>query len=154
MERISPTASYRDLHASFRWDVPPHFNFGADVIDAWARDPGRLALIWANDKGEERRLTFRDVSRLSNRLANHLRARGVAKGDRVVVMLPRIPEWQIALIGCLKIGAVPIPCVTMLTRKDLDYRIGHSGAVAAITTADNVAKFADGPAVRIGTSNT
>lgn len=149
MQRISPTASYRDLHASFRWDVPPRFNFGADVIDKWAQDPGRIALIWANDKGEERRLTFRDVSKLSNRLANHLRSRGVARGDRVVVMLPRIPEWQIALIGCLKIGAVPIPCVTMLTRKDLDYRIGHSGAVAAITTADNVAKFADGPAVRL-----
>lgn len=145
MQRISPTASYRELHETFRWDVPTRFNFGADVIDKWAQDPERTALIWANDRGEERRLTFRDVSELSNRLANHLRSRGVAKGDRVVVMLPRIPEWQVALIGCLKIGAVPIPCVTMLTRKDLEYRIGHSGAVAVITTSDNVAKFPDGP---------
>lgn len=56
-------------------------------------------------------------------------------------MLPRIPEWQIAMIGCLKAGAVPIPCVTMLTSKDIDYRVAHSGAVAAVTTSANVGKF-------------
>jgi len=68
----------------------------------------------------------------------------VKRGDRVIVMLPRLPQWQIAMVGCAKLGAVPVPCIEMLTAKDVAYRIGHSGAVAAITTAASVGKFQDG----------
>jgi acyl-coenzyme A synthetase/AMP-(fatty) acid ligase len=57
-------------------------------------------------------------------------------------MLPRIPEWQIAMVGCLKLGVIPIPCITMQTAHDIAYRAAHSGAVAAVTTSDNVEKFA------------
>ena len=122
-------------------ETPAAFNFGADVVDVWARDPSKLALIWCDAAGNERRLTFDDVARASSRVANRLAARGVVKGDRVVVMLPRIPEWQIALTACLKLGAVPIPCITMLTARDVAYRVGHSGAVAAITLSAETAKF-------------
>ena len=57
-------------------------------------------------------------------------------------MLPRIPEWQIAVVAALKLGAVPIPCIEMLTPKDLDYRVRNSGAKAAICRAEHVEKFA------------
>ena len=123
-------------------ETPATFNFGADVVDAWARDPSKLALIWCDAEGNERRLTFADVARASNRLANRLAARGVVKGDRVIVMLPRVPEWQIALTACLKLGAVPIPCITMLTERDVAWRVGHSGASAAITSSAETPKFA------------
>ena len=129
-------------------ETPAAFNFGADVVDAWARDPSRLALVWCDAGGNERRLTFDDVARASNRVANRLAARGVAKGDRVVVMLPRIPEWQIALTACLKLGAIPIPCITMLTERDVAYRVGHSGAVAGITLSGETGKFADAAAFK------
>ena len=148
MQRI-PMKTYEQAHADFRWEIPDTFNFGANVIDEWAKDPERLALIWVNEQGDERRLTFADVSRLTNQFANLLAAEGITQGDRVIVMLPRIPEWQIAMIGCHKLGAVPIPCVTMLTEKDIEYRVRHSGAAAAITTADNTHKFGEDLKARI-----
>ena len=139
---------YARAVAEHRAETPAAFNFGADVVDAWARDPSKLALVWCDARGNERRLTFDDVSRASNRVANRLAARGVAKGDRVVVMLPRIPEWQIALTACLKLGAVPIPCITMLTERDVAYRVAHSGAAAAITLSAEIAKFRDAAAFK------
>jgi len=125
--------------------VPEHFNFGSEVVDAWAADTAKPALIWCNGQGHERRLTFAEVAQLSNRFANLLRAHGVGKGDRVIVMLPRIPEWQIVMVACTKLSAVPVPCVTMLTEVDIACRVSHSEAVAAVTTRDNVHKFTGPP---------
>ncbi len=141
-------ADYAATCRSFRWEVPEHFNFGADVVDAWAADAAKPALTWCDAEGHERRLTFAEVARLSNRFANLLRGHGVGKGDRVIVMLPRIPEWQIAMVGCAKLGAVPVPCVTMLTEGDIAYRASHSEAVAAVTTRENVHKFHGEPDLR------
>ena len=139
---------YERAVAAHRPETPAVFNFGADVVDAWARVPSKLALVWCDAEGNERRLTFDDVSRASNRVANRLAACGVVKGDRVVVMLPRIPEWQIALTACLKLGAVPIPCITMLTERDVSWRVRNSGAVAAITLTGETGKFTDATACK------
>ena len=145
---------YERTVAGHRLEPPAAFNFGADVVDFWARDPSKLALIWCDGEGNERRLTFDEVARVSNRLANRLAARGVVKGDRVIVMLPRVPEWQIALTACLKLGAVPIPCITMLTGRDVAWRVRHSGASAAITMSGETSKFgAAGPLAVAGTSD-
>ena len=134
------TDRYPALHGSFHWDIPATFNFGTDVVDRIAREADKLALIWCNQAGDERRFNFSDIARLTDRLAAGLRARGIGKGDRVIVMLPRIPEWQLAMVAILKLGAVAVPCVTMLTERDLTYRIAHSGAVGVITTDANRAK--------------
>lgn len=133
---------YEEMVRGFAWNIPDTFNFGADVVDRWAREEDGLALIWANDAGEEKSYRFSDISRLTNQFANALRAGGIGKGDRVLVMLPRIPEWMIALVGILKVGAVPIPCVEMLTSRDLDYRIENSGATAVVCRSAHVGKFA------------
>lgn len=147
MQRV-PMESYEAARQEFRWNVPERFNFGGDVIDHWARErPEHLALIWCDDQGNERRLTYADIAELSNRVANALSARGVKRGDRVIVMLPRIPEWQIAMVGCLKLGAVPIPCIEMLTERDIAYRLANSDATGAITTRANTGKFASGEAL-------
>ncbi len=152
MKRI-PMDDYEATHRQFQWTIPPTFNFGVDVVDRWAGsgDGERTALIWLNEAGDERRFSFADIGRLTSQFANLLRRQGVEKGDRVLVMLPRVPEWQLAMVGCLKLGAVPIPCITMLTAGDIAYRVEHAGARAAITTADNVGKFdrIDGLDVRI-----
>ncbi len=140
---------YAATARAFRWAVPERFNFARDVVDFWAADPAKPALLWCDEGGRERRLTFAEVARLSCRFANLLAAHGVGKGDRVVVMLPRLPEWQIAMVGCLRAGAVPIPCIDMLTGKDVAYRVAHSGAVGAVTTAAGTAKFADAGAFRL-----
>lgn len=133
---------YESLRAKGLPDCPDSFNFGTDVVDDWAKSaPDRLALVWSNEAGEERRFTYADMARLTDRLAAALSARGVRQGDRVIVMLPRIPEWQIAMVAVLKLGAVAVPCVTMLTASDIAYRLENSGARAIITTAANTAKF-------------
>jgi acyl-coenzyme A synthetase/AMP-(fatty) acid ligase len=144
--------SYASICAGFRWQVPETFNFGADVVDRWARERDGKALIWENAAGDTATYTYSDLSRLSNRLANVLRARGVGKGDRVIVMLPRLPQWFVALIAVSKLGAVPVPCIEMLTERDLEYRVRNAEARAVICRAEQVGKFAavqDEVAVRI-----
>src|SRR3546814_19856123 len=81
------------------------------------------ALIWCDSTGAEERYTFGDIAESSNRFANILRAHGVQRGDRFIVMLPRLPQWQIAMVGCIKAGVVPIPCIEMLTAGDVDFRV-------------------------------
>jgi acetyl-CoA synthetase len=142
-------ACYTDMIRSFQWHVPEHFNFGADVVDQIARDHDHLALIWCDANGREEFYTFGDIARLSNRFANMLRRLGVGKGDRVLVQLPRIRQWQIAMIGCLKLGAVPVPCIDMLTQKDVEYRAGHCQAKAAFTTNANIGKYATSPGITV-----
>lgn len=141
---------YKETCERFRWNVPETFNFGADVVDALAIDEQRLALIWCNEAGDETRLTFADVARASNRLADTLARRGVTKGERVIIMLPRCPHWQIAMTACLKLGAVVVPCITMLTDRDLAYRLEHSGARAIITTREATAKVPENVRLDVG----
>jgi acyl-coenzyme A synthetase/AMP-(fatty) acid ligase len=132
---------YAATVAAFRWSLPETFNFAADVVDAWARDPAKLALLWCDAAGAERRYTFARMRELSCRLAGSLAARGVAKGDRVIVMLPRVPQWQVSMLACLRLGAIPIPCIEMLSEQDVAFRVAHSGARAAIASRASTRKF-------------
>src|SRR5690242_18169048 len=101
---------YDEVYRRFRWQVPDQFNFSVDVIDRLANDRSRTALYWEDEAGRTARYTFWDMSTESSRLANVLRGLGVCRGDPVMVMLPRIPEWFIAILGALKAGALVIPC--------------------------------------------
>jgi acetyl-CoA synthetase/medium-chain acyl-CoA synthetase len=124
---------YRRSVDRFRWDVPEMFNFGRDVVDRLATDPDRPALLWRNATGGERRLSFADIKRESNRFAQLLHSLDVRPGQPVIIMLPRIPEWHIALVGTLKAGALAIPSSTILRPKDIAYRARHSEAVAIVS---------------------
>ena len=150
------SATYEAARKDFRWDIPETFNFGADVVDHWAQKNDGLALIWANAAGEEKTFRYSDIARLSNKFGNVLRERGVRKGDRVIIMLPRLPEWMIAMTAVMKLGAVPIPCIEMLTARDLAYRAENSGATGAICRAEQTHKFAalrDAIPVRVALGN-
>lgn len=137
-----PMHDYDLMASDFSLAVPEQFNFGHDVVDAQALRHDKPALIWCDAAGNERLFNFSDISRLSNQLANLLCSKGLTKGDRVLILLPRIPEWQIAMVACLKAGLIPIPCVEMLTAKDIAFRLKDSGAAAVITTSANTEKFA------------
>lgn len=129
-------ADYRAAVARFRWEVPQDFNFGRDVVDRFAADPDRPALLWRDAAGRERRLSFEDVRRASNRIAQLVRALDIAAGAPVIVMLPRVPEWQIVSVGLLKAGVLVIPSSTLLRPKDVAYRAQHSGAVAVVAATE------------------
>jgi len=141
--------AYDQAVRDFRWQLPETFNFGRDVVDAYADSDDGLALLSTSDSGSVRRFLFSDVSRSSSQYAHVLRRAGLRPGDRVLVQLPRIPEWQIAMTACTKLGAVPVPCVEMLTAKDLEYRAEHCGAACVITTTGNVPKYARCDRVRV-----
>jgi medium-chain acyl-CoA synthetase len=136
---ITPGRRYDDLVARFAWDVPEEFNFGA-LVDAWATDRSRLALYWEDEHGRRARHTFWDVAKDSNRVMNALAGLGVRRGDPVIVMLPRVPEWQAAIVGALKLGALVIPSTASLRAKDIAYRVAHSGARAIVTTLAQTAE--------------
>ncbi|KAF1078376.1 AMP-binding protein [Methanogenium sp. MK-MG] len=132
---------YDETYNSFSIDVPEYYNFSFDVVDAWAkRDRNKLAMIWANQQGEERKYTFRDLSRLSNQVANMLIKYGPGKGERVLIMLPRVPEWWFFVLGMIKMGVVYCPAPTMLTEQDLKYRINVADVKMVITNEENAHK--------------
>src|SRR6185503_8676048 len=95
-------------------------------------------------------LTFGDVAESAARWAGVLRARGVAPGDRVLVLVGKTPDWHPLMLAVLKVGAVAIPCSEMLRAKDLDFRVRHSGArllVADPGSRDEVEAMAEAPDV-------
>lgn len=128
-------ADYESERASFRLEVPEAFNPTIDIVEAWAgRAPEALALVSLDGAGGVvAEQTTTDLARESRRAARALAAAGIGKGDRVFVMLPRVPAWYAAVLGAIRIGAVVAPAPNMLTPRDIGYRVGTLGAVAAIT---------------------
>jgi len=121
---------------------PDPFNFVTDVIDPWAqRQPEALALWCVSaPTGQQRKFTFRQLAAVSSRAASFLQACGVRRGDRVLVMLPRVPQWWIALLGLIRLGAVPVPGTLLLTARDVAYRLGAAQIGAVLTSPEGVAK--------------
>ncbi|MBR7139254.1 MAG: AMP-binding protein [Lentisphaeria bacterium] len=114
-------------------DIPEYCNCAYDVIDRYAQeDPEKTAMIWVNQEGVEKRFTFADLSRLSNRAANMLLDQGIRKGDRVFLLLPRIPEWWIFSAALMKIGAISCPAPTLLQPHDIRFRINYGKFKAVI----------------------
>ncbi|MBR6557907.1 MAG: AMP-binding protein [Clostridia bacterium] len=121
-------SSYEDFKKNCIYKVPENFNFGYDIVDEYARlDPGKPALVWLNDSGEEREFTFSDVKRESDKIANVLRSFGLSKGDRIMLILKQRPEVWFTLVAAAKLGVVAIPASFQLTKKDITYRCEVAG---------------------------
>jgi len=140
-EPVHNVVDYDKTFSTFKIQVPEYFNFGFDVIDEWAKkDRNKIAMIWVNQNGEEKKFTFWDMSRLSNQVANMFIKYGISKGDRVLIMLPRVPEWWIFTLAMIKRGVVYCPAPTMLTPKDLKYRIQIADIKMVITSMEHTDK--------------
>ena len=140
LEKYLPRAefsSYEDFAENFKINVPEDFNFGFDIIDKWAElSPDKLALVWCDDNNEERRFTYGDLSRLSNRAANYIKSLGIVKGDVVMCVLRQRYEYWIAAIALCKLGAVIIPATMQLTSKDIIYRANAAKIKAVFCYSD------------------
>lgn len=139
-------ADYDHERATFAVTVPPRFNAVIDVLDVWAdEDPDAVALLSLDGAGEVvRRQTVPELVAESRRSARALAALGIAKGDPVVIMLSRGYQWYTAVLGAIRIGAVPMPAPNILTARDVAYRIDRGGAIAVITDAPGMQKVDDG----------
>src|SRR5215203_2904180 len=134
---VANIMDYEKTYAGFDWKTPETFNFGRDVVDRWAAQD-RAAMVWLGTDGEERRFDFAQFSVLSNRFANAAKELGVRRGDRVMVLLGKVPEWHVILTGLLKLGAIAIPCAPQLRAGDLKFRAEHSGSVAIISGPEGI----------------
>ena len=121
--------------AGYRVQVPERFNAALDIVETWAsEDADALAVLSVDGTGEVvAQHSAADLARVSREVARALLELGVGKGDHVFVMLPRIPEWYAALLGAIRIGAIPMPGPNLLTAKDIAYRFKQTGATVAIT---------------------
>jgi len=134
--------SYEAERAGYRVQVPERFNAVLDIIERWRVDqPDAPALISIGASGElVAEQTVSALAAESRRMARALIAMGVGKGDRVLVMLPRVPAWYTAMLGAIRIGVVPIPTPNLSTGRDIIYRAKASGAIGVITDASGAAK--------------
>ena len=130
--------SYEDFKENFKINVPADFNFGFDVVDAWAEsEPDKKALLWVNESGEEHCFTFSDIKKLSNKAANLFLSLGLRKGDVVMMILRRRWEYWICATALHKLGIILIPATLQLTIKDIVYRGNAAGVKAMICVDDD-----------------
>ncbi len=118
--------------------VPDNFNFAYDVIDVMAgQTPDRVAILWTDDSGARREFTYRELAEMSNQMANALTARGIGRGDTVLLFLRRRWEYWILMLAMHRVGAIPIPSTNQLKAHDIEYRIEMAGV-------KNIIAFDDG----------
>ena len=129
--------SFEDFKKQCRLKTKPDFNFAYDIVDKYATDfPGKRALVWINDEGEEKTFTFDDISRESKRAAYWLASKGIKKGDTVMLVLRRRYEWWILMPALHRIGAIVIPATDQLLESDIEYRT-NAADVKMIISYDN-----------------
>ena len=139
---------YEKAVADFRWPDAVAFNWALDWFDAElagnAESRDRRAL-WIVDaaSGSEARLSFAEMSRRSNRVANFLRAQGLKRGDHLLLLLGNVvPLWE-TMLAAIKLGVVVIPATTLLTPDELRDRLDRGRAKAVVAAQDQIAKFAE-----------
>ena len=138
---VEKVMDYDTLYRNFKWEIPEYYNFAFDVVDKWAQDRTKLALVSIHPDTEKSSYhTFFDLKRLSDRFANVLLDMGIRKGDRILVILESIPQWYVVLLGMFKIGAIPMPGTVLLTSKDIKYRVNRAEACMVITDVDHVGR--------------
>ena len=137
--------SYEEMQQRLKLRIPENFNFAFDIVDEYARlCPEKRALVWCNDKGEEKQFSFGEISRLSKKLADSLYKMGIRKGDFVMLIMKRRAEYWITYPALHRLGAVAIPATHMLTKKDVVYRNNAAGVKMIIAAQDeNILEHVD-----------
>lgn len=115
--------SHEDFIKNLKIEVPENFNFGYDVVDAWAAEqPGKNAILWTNDQGLEHQYTYAELKEKTDATASYFQSLGIGHGDMVMLILKRRIEFWFSIIALHKLGAVAIPATHLLTKKDIVYR--------------------------------
>src|SRR5499425_1205197 len=141
---LPPVREYGALYRSFRWQIPAFYNIGVDVCDRWARvDPARTAIFNLRADGTVEEVSYGALRDASNRLANALAARGIAKGNRVAILLPQGPAVAVSHVAIYKLGAIALPLAMLFGVEAISYRLKDSGARALITNGQGLAKLGE-----------
>ena len=131
--------SQEDFIKNFRIEVPENFNFGYDVVDAWAaEDPDKEAILWTNDKGECIHFSYADLKKYTDQTASYFQSLGIGHGDKVMLILKRRYEFWYSIIALHKLGAVVIPATHLLTKKDIVYRCNAASIKMIVVAGEEV----------------
>ena len=131
--------SYEDFMENFRIIVPENFNFGYDVVDeAAAANPDKIALVWCDDKGGNKVVTFGQLKHFSDKTANFFSSLGIRRGDPVMLVLKRRFEFWFCILALHKIGAIAIPATHLLTPKDIVYRNNAADIKMIVSVSDEI----------------
>ena len=134
---------YETAVREFRWPVLEQFNWALDYFDVIARGNDEPALWIVGDDGSEHQRSFRQMSERSSQVANHLRALGVRRGDRILLMLGNeLALWE-TMLAAMKLGAIVIPATGLLTPDDLRDRIGRGRVRHVVAASAHAPKFAE-----------
>jgi len=129
---------YAEFLKNYQVIVPEHFNFGYDVVDAYAEEqPDKEAILWTNDRGDVKHINYAEYKRLSDMVASYFVHLGIMRGDCVMLILKRRIEWWITMVALHKIGAVAIPATHLLTDKDIIYRCHEADIKAIVAVGDD-----------------
>lgn len=132
---------YDRAYREFRWPQLEHFNWALDYFDVMAQGNEAPALHIVDDTGHEAKRSFHQMAERSSQVANHLRALGVRRGDRVLLMLGnQLPLWEV-MLAVFKLGAVLIPATELLTTEDLRDRLDRGKVRHVVTASAQTAKF-------------
>ncbi|HBY98819.1 MAG TPA: AMP-dependent synthetase [Chloroflexi bacterium] len=135
--------TYRETVERFRWEIPEFYNIALDICDKHAGDRAGPALIYHDNVTRTvTEYTFHELKRLSDRLASNLRGLGLARGDRIGIILPQRPETALTHLAAYKLGAVTIPLFTLFGPDALEYRLRDSGARMVVVDDANLDKVA------------
>ncbi|MCU6772755.1 Acetyl-coenzyme A synthetase [uncultured Bacteroides sp.] len=131
--------SQEDFIKNFKIEVPENFNFGYDVVDAWAaEDPEKEAILWTNDKGECIHFSYADLKKYTDQTASYFQSLGIGHGDKVMLILKRRYEFWYSIIALHKLGAVVIPATHLLTKKDIVYRCNAASIKMIVMAGEEV----------------
>ena len=131
--------SQEDFIKNFKIEVPENFNFGYDVVDAWAaEDPDKEAILWTNDKGECIHFSYADLKKYTDQTASYFQSLGIGHGDKVMLILKRRYEFWYSIIALHKLGAVVIPATHLLTKKDIVYRCNAASIKMIVVAGEEV----------------
>lgn len=132
-------ASQEDFIKNLKINVPENFNFGYDVVDAWAAEqPDKNALLWTNDRGESRQFSFADMKRYTDMTASYFQSLGIGRGDMVMLILKRRYEFWYSTIALHKLGATVIPATHLLTKKDIIYRCNAADIKMIVAAGEGI----------------
>ncbi|MCY7497021.1 MULTISPECIES: acyl-CoA synthetase MbcS [Bacillus] len=120
--------------------APEQYNLVSE-IEAFSHDQKKIALHWQDGNGHEAHVTYAALVEEANKIGHVLLNAGFKKGDKIIVMVPRMLEAYSIYLAILKTGMVVIPCSEMLRAKDIDYRIEHAEAKGAIVYASFIQSF-------------
>lgn len=131
--------SQEDFVKNLKIKAPQNFNFGYDVVDAWAaEEPNKRAICWTNDKGEHIDFSYADLKEKTDKTAAYFQSLGIGKGDMVMLILKRRYEFWYSIIALHKLGAVVIPATHLLTEKDIIYRCEAADIKAIVAVGETV----------------